>query len=112
MTPSYRLTWIFPDGTERSIDGYRQLNLLGHAEIAAIPLQQVCGGQAECGTCRVRVLGGTFTEQTPSERELVERHPRSFASDHRLACQARPRSDAKVALVKVRIADLRALEGD
>ena len=110
MTPSYTLTWIFPDGVERKTDGYRPLNLLGHAEIAGIPLRQACGGQAECGTCRVRIVSGTFTEPGGSETELMNRHRRRFDPSERLACQARPRSDARIALVKVRVKDLRALD--
>ena len=112
MTPLYRMTWVFPDGTERETDGYRQFNLLGHAEICEIPMRQACGGKAECGTCRVRVISGTLTDIGPGERELMMRFPKRFEGNHRLGCQARPRSDVRFEVVKLNVKDLRALEAN
>lgn len=107
MKPSFKLTWVFADGSRQVVDAYRQLNILAHAEIYEIKLPQACGGQAECGTCRFRVLEGTLSAPPPDERELTENFPKAFASDERLACMSRPRSDLTVGLLKVRPPDLR-----
>ena len=112
MKPLYQITWILPDGSEHKTDGYRQFNLLGHAEISEIPMRQACGGKAECGTCRVRLVSGTLTDIGPGERKLMMRFPKRFDEDHRLGCQARPRSDVTFEVVKLRVKDLRALEED
>ncbi len=107
MEPSYTITWKLADGSVKETHGYRQLNVLGHAEVFEIPMRQVCGGQAECGTCRIVVEEGTFTEQTGPERTLMESHKKSFKPGERLACQARPRSDAVIRTPKVKSRDLR-----
>lgn len=110
MEPSHRITWVLPTGERVEADAYRPLNLLGHAELKALRLPQACGGQAECGTCRVKVLAGAVTPIGPDERELRERYPRRFADQERLACRARPRSDLVVELLRVRPPDLRDAE--
>lgn len=97
MRANHRITWRLRDG-ERVTDGYGPLNLLAHAEAFEIPLAQACGGQAECGTCRVRVVSGALTEPTPDEQELMATHRRRFGQGERLACQCRPRGDVVVAL--------------
>ena len=112
MEPSYTITWILADDSVLKTDGYRQLNLLGHAEIFEIPMRQVCGGQAECGTCRILVEEGTFTEQTGSERTLLQAHKRRFKPNARLACQVRPRSDVVIRVPVVKARDLRELENN
>jgi len=110
MEPSYRMTWIFADGTRREVAAYRQLNILGHAEIYDIRLPQACGGQAECGTCRIRLVEGTLTPPPPDERDLTTNFPKAFEPDERLACMSRPRSDVTIQLLKVRPPDLRDVE--
>jgi ferredoxin len=112
MDPSYTITWILADGSVRETAGYRQLNILGHAEIFEIPMRQVCGGQSECGTCRIVVNEGTFTEFTGPERILMEKHKKSFKPGERLACQARPRSDAIIRTPAVKSRDLRENDED
>ena len=107
MKPSYTIRWTFPDGEERVLDGYRQLNLLGHSEIHELGIPQACGGKSECGTCRVRLIDGELTPTTAPERDLVERHWKRFQDNERLACQGRPRSDLHIELLGVIPPDLR-----
>ncbi len=110
MQPSYRFTWVLPDGTERVVDGYRQFNVLAHAELEELLIPQKCGGQAECGTCRVRVLSGEMTQLRGEEAELIERHAKRFTDSERLACQCRPRSDVRIEILAVCPPDLRDVE--
>lgn len=105
--PSYRLRWQLSDGSLRETDGYAALNLLAHAEVFDIRVAQACGGQAECGTCRVRCVEGALTPPTGEELQLVREHRKRFGPDERLACQCRPRSDLVLALPGRRHDDLR-----
>ena len=110
LKPQHRITWCFPGGDRVDRPGYSALNLLGHAEIDEFVLPQACGGQAECGTCRVQVVSGAVTPSFGDELELRARHPKSFDANERLACRARPRGDLVVVLRGRAPADLRDSE--
>ena len=98
MKPVGTMTWVFSDGHRRVTAAYSQFNVLGHAEIFEIPIPQACGGQAECGTCRVRILSGQMTPAFGEEQELRQNHRTVFADDERLGCRARPLGDVVVVL--------------
>ena len=110
MKSAYDIHWKFPDGEERVLPGYRQLNLLGHSEIYEFGIPQSCGGKAECGTCRVRLIKGELTHPTAPERDLMKRHSKRFKHNERLACQGRPRSDLQVELLGLMPTDLREID--
>ena len=101
-----RITWQ-PDGGVQP--AYEELSLTVHAMMADRRHPQRCGGHAECGTCRVQVLGGAehLTPPTAEERELVHAFPEAFRADERLACQCRPLGDVEVTLPRRRLPDLR-----
>ena len=107
MKSLYDICWKLPDGEERVLPAYRQLNLLGHSEIYELGIPQACGGKGECGTCRVRIIEGELTPSTAPERQLMERHKKRFKAQERLACQGRPRSHLKIELLGVMPVDLR-----
>lgn len=112
MKAKHRLTWRFPDGRTQDGPGYSSLNLLAHAEIDGLALPQACGGQAECGTCRIRVVSGEVTPALGDELELRSRHAKRFESNERLACRARPRADLVVEIRRKAPPDLRDLAGE
>jgi len=112
MKAHYGLTWRFPGGHTLQGPGYRPLNLLAHAEIEGVTVPQACGGQAECGTCRVKVISGEVTDASADELDLRSRYPKRFAPNERLACRARPRSDVVVEVRATRPPDLRDLDGE
>lgn len=103
------ITWL-PDGARQ--EALAELPLLVHAMMEEREHEQACGGHAECGTCRVRVLAGAanLTPPTGEERELRERHPEALAADQRLACQCRPTGDVTVEVPVEPLADLRLFE--
>ena len=109
MTPIGTIIWEFADGGSRSTSAYGELNILAHVEIFELTLAQACGGQAECGTCRIKVLSGQVTGMLGDEAELRRDHPGKFASDERLGCRARPQGDLHVQLRGRRPEDLRDL---
>ncbi len=104
MKPVGSLTWL-PDGVV--MDAYEELNLLAHAAMHERKHRQACGGQAECGTCRVEIVSGAFSERPPDERELLLAHPKVFGRHQRLACRARPLGDVVVRLPPKGLRDLR-----
>ena len=104
---SWTITWLLPDGRQEQGPAYRPLNLLAHAEMRGLRIPQACGGQAECGTCRVRILEGTLSPKNTDERVLMERFPHRFKAQERLGCRARPRSDLRVKVLAMHPGDLR-----
>ena len=101
------IVWEFANGLTQETPAYAPLNILGHAEIFDFTLPQACGGQAECGTCRVRVLEGEVTAMLGDEAELRREHPKQFDANERLACRARPCGDVRVSLRSKGPPDLR-----
>jgi len=58
-----------------------------------IPYTSVCGGNARCSTCRVRVLEGLEFCQPRTEAELKLARKLGLPQDIRLACQLRGNGD-------------------
>ncbi len=89
MEPVGTITWL-PEAQEQ--EALAELTLLVHAMMCEREHVQACGGQAECGTCRIRVVSGAenLSPMTPDERELRLDHPGALADDERLACMTRP----------------------
>jgi ferredoxin len=100
------LIWLPENETQPA---YEEISLLVHAMWSERRHPQKCGGQAECGTCRIRVVAGAenLTVPTIDEAELTAEHPEAFAADERLACQCRPTGDVTIELPARRIPDLR-----
>jgi len=78
----------------RRIEVQAGASLLEAAQQAGVDLVAACGGMGICGTCRVRPVRGEFNPLTPGEEEQLD--AAQLASGSRLACQAVPRSDARV----------------
>lgn len=84
-----QLIFRFSDGTEERVEGYDQLNLLAHGQLLERDLQSRCGGHGECGTCRVRILGGTVSSPSVEETQILKTRL-SETPNWRLACQCFP----------------------
>jgi len=83
------IVWL-PTGDPQ--EAYEELNMLAHSMMADRSHRQACGGQGECGTCRVQVVvgGENLTPPTVHEREFMAEFPDALAADERLGCQCRP----------------------
>ncbi|MHC1770704.1 MAG: ASKHA domain-containing protein [Flexilinea sp.] len=68
--------------------------LLSAARKAGIQLVSFCGGNGTCGSCRVRLLEGTLSPLTDTEKEYLP--AAEITSGIRLACQAYPLTDVKI----------------
>lgn len=53
-----------------------------------VPIANVCGGGASCGTCRIFVKQGVVEPRQEPEQAMAD--DRSFAENERLACQISP----------------------
>lgn len=69
-------------------------NLLDAAHRAGIDIGSICGGQRECGECRIVVLDGQVTDRT--QEEIVEFSEAELEEGYRLACCARVYGPVKV----------------
>jgi adenylate cyclase len=74
----------------RSVDAPRGWSVLETSRGFGIPHVAVCGGQARCSTCRVRVLEGLESVPPPGDAERRTLARIGAAPDVRLACQLRP----------------------
>jgi adenylate cyclase len=84
----------YPDGRQVAIP--RGWTVLEASRSARIPHLSVCGGRGRCSTCRIRVDGELALQPPPAPQELAVLQRIGAASNVRLACQLRPRSDAIV----------------
>lgn len=75
-------------------------SILAASMRAKVQHMHLCGGHGLCSTCRIRVLEGAdqLSDLTMYERISLRLHF-SFASDVRLACQAKINGPAKVETV-------------
>ncbi len=69
-------------------------NLLGAASKAGISLRSTCGGQGECGECRLMVLDGLVSPPTSDEISAISESDRF--SGIRLACTTRVYSSVTI----------------
>jgi class 3 adenylate cyclase/hemoglobin-like flavoprotein len=70
--------------------------LLEASLAAGIQHYHVCGGLAQCSTCRVTVIEGLEALGEPTAAEIQLASKRRWPATMRLACQCRPIANAKV----------------
>ncbi len=71
-------------------------SLLECARQHGVGIVSLCGGQGSCHSCKVRILSGSVSELTSSEREAFS--PQELKDGWRLACQTYPASDCKLSV--------------
>ena len=59
-----------------------------------IPLSNSCNGKGTCGKCKVRVVSGTITDVTDTERRLLTE--KEVAGRMRLACMTKARGEVVI----------------
>lgn len=69
-------------------------SFLENARSLGVNLLNICGGEGNCGTCFIQVLGGRVSPIQDSEREYIS--DAKLSQGYRLACRAIPESDCKV----------------
>ncbi len=71
-------------------------SLLACARQLGVGISSICGGEGICLSCKVQVLSGTVSKPTPNEHEAFT--SQELKDGWRLACQAYPTSDCKIAV--------------
>ena len=102
----YRVTF-YP--SERSIFVDEEENLLQAAMEAGIHINASCGGNATCGKCKIRLIGGNI--ESPMHARLSEEE---YAQGYRLACLSTVNSnvDVEIPLASQVDKSVLALKGD
>jgi uncharacterized 2Fe-2S/4Fe-4S cluster protein (DUF4445 family) len=59
-----------------------------------VDIISICGGDGTCGKCKIQVVSGEVTEQTPEEASALTE--REIKQNYRLACRCYPRSNLKI----------------
>lgn len=95
-----------PDRPAADFEASPVYSVLVAAQRSGVPLRHDCGGKAQCGTCRVKVLSGRLSPMGERERIRLEAvgalHGQSTEGGgpvYRLACQSRPGSDLELEAV-------------
>jgi len=69
-------------------------SLLDCARQVGVDITSLCSGRGTCHACKVKVLAGTVSQATSSERAVFS--PQELKAGWRLACQTYPASDVKL----------------
>ena len=70
------------------------MSLFEAARRAGVTMPAICGGQCDCGECRVWVLEGEVSPVTQEEQSCLS--PTELEQGMRLACCTRVRSSARI----------------
>lgn len=71
-------------------------SFLDCARQTGIGITSICGGNGTCKACKVQVIDGTVSDFTSAELEIFS--PKELKDGWRLACQAYPTSNCKLAI--------------
>jgi len=71
-------------------------SLLACARQLGVGISSICGGEGICHSCKVQILSGTVSKLTPNEHEAFT--SQELKDGWRLACQAYPTSNCKIAV--------------
>ena len=84
-----KITFVYPDGQEKTFDAPVGISLLEVAHKNQVPLEGACEGSLACSTCHV-IVDATFFSQLPAPSEDEEDMlDLAFGLTHtsRLGCQ-------------------------
>jgi len=87
----FKITFKLSGGGERTVEAAPSQNLLDVARNANVSIDAPCGGNGNCGKCRVRLLEGEL--DSDRSRHISEEE---YANGWRLACVSRVKGDAVI----------------
>ena len=104
-----RVKIIF-DPMDKVIEVERGTILLDAIREAGIRIRSICGGEGECGTCKVILNKGEVSDVSTKYTKWLS--PQEISDGYRLACQTRVQSDCEFTIpVESRIASPKILIG-
>ncbi|MCX7023218.1 MAG: 2Fe-2S iron-sulfur cluster-binding protein [Spirochaetes bacterium] len=74
-------------GPSRIVHAAPLSSVLNALSLEGLPIRHACGGKAECGTCRIRVVSAKGLLSAVGGREAARLAAVGAAPDERLACQ-------------------------
>jgi len=93
---------------DKVIEVERGTILLNAIREAGIRIRSICGGEGECGTCKVILNKGQVSDVSTKYEKWLS--PKETSEGYRLACQVRVQSDCEVTIpVESRIASPKIL---
>ena len=63
-------------------------SVLEAAQMAGIQITALCGGNGTCGACKIRLMSGTSTPLSDTEKKFLSE--KEIKENYRLACKAFP----------------------
>jgi ferredoxin, 2Fe-2S len=91
---------ITVSGSGRVVEASPAVSMLNALLGDGVAIHHDCGGRAQCGTCRVRILSGGATLRPKTEAEIGRLEVVGAAPDERLACQAHAFRDVEIEIPK------------
>lgn len=97
-----KVTYIFPDGTVRMVEGEEGRTVLQIALENGIPMEHACGGNGFCTTCSCDVQDGQKMIDEGVVNAVNEREENMGVEgpDRRLGCQTKVQGDITVKIVE------------
>ncbi len=75
------------------------ISILNSLQRAGVSIKHVCGGKAQCGTCRYRIIEGERYLSPVNERERIRLDALGNPEKVRLACQTYAFGDITIEIV-------------
>ena len=91
----YKVTFVEPDGTKRTVDAPEGLSVMEVAHRNDIDVEGACEGSLACSTCHVIVAPEWFGRLAPASEEEEDMLDLAFGltQTSRLSCQIRMSKD-------------------
>lgn len=87
-----------PQNTELEINPGQTVMDLAHKN--GLPIKSVCGGNASCAECRIKIIEGEQNVSLPGQKELGLIGTGYFIDQRRLSCQLRCFGDVVIDLTE------------
>lgn len=78
---------IYVENLDRRISASPAVSILNNLLREGVPIKHLCGGHAQCGTCRIRIVTGEDKVSRPTAPETRRLGSMKNAEGYRLACQ-------------------------